>query len=184
LYYKHVSSQFITIVEFNVIRNLENHECDMCSFDFNLTFKQHIGLRTVITKAQQRMGNFFSRVCFIKILNNFTLTCVLLEYNSNVWNPSHYGDWKLYCVQLWRQNYRTAFVLLCVNEDLITDVLDITNLMNAFFCTNDKRKFFFGRLAAADGLMQQTVIAKRPNCDHEIIVTIDKLNNLWHKYMW
>jgi len=77
------------IVEFNVSRNQETHEYEMCSFDFNSTFKQRIC--TVITKAHQRVV-IFSRVCF-KILKhcsqNFTTYIhPILEYNSNVWNPS------------------------------------------------------------------------------------------------
>jgi len=77
----------------------------------------------------------------------------ILEYNSNVWNPSHYGDWKLFYVQLWRRSERlNSICLLHVNKDFLTDVLNITNLLNELFCANDKRKLFFGSLEAAGGL--------------------------------
>ena len=58
--------------------------------DSSLTFKQHIC--TVITKAQQRVGVFFrgfsSRSFDIVRKTFITYIRPVLEYNSNVWNPS------------------------------------------------------------------------------------------------
>ena len=59
--------------------------------DSKLTFKEHIC--TVITKAQQRVGVFFrgfaSRTLDIVRKTFTTYIRPMLEYNSNVWNPSH-----------------------------------------------------------------------------------------------
>ena len=59
--------------------------------DSNLTFKEHIC--TVITKAQQRVGVFFrgfaSRTLDIVRKTFTTYIRPILDYNSNVWNPSH-----------------------------------------------------------------------------------------------
>ena len=59
--------------------------------DSNLTFKHHIA--TIITKAHQRAGVFFrgfvSRSYEIIRKTFITYIRPLLEYNSNVWNPTH-----------------------------------------------------------------------------------------------
>lgn len=61
------------------------------SVDSNLSFKHHIS--TVITKALQRSGVFFrgfaSRSLDIVRKTFITYIRPILEYNSNVWNPSH-----------------------------------------------------------------------------------------------
>ena len=59
--------------------------------DSNLTFKEHIC--NVISKAQQRVGVFFEGLLQDRwTLSAKTFTTYIrpiLEYNSNVWNPSH-----------------------------------------------------------------------------------------------
>ena len=59
--------------------------------DSNLTFKHHIA--TVISKAHQRAGVFFrgfaSRSLHIVRKTFITYIRPILEFNSNVWNPSH-----------------------------------------------------------------------------------------------
>ena len=61
------------------------------TIDSNLSFKSHIS--TIITKALQRVGVFFrgfSSRRLDTVRKTFkTYICPLLEYNSNVWNPSH-----------------------------------------------------------------------------------------------
>lgn len=61
------------------------------TIDSNLSFKSHIS--TIITKALQRVGVFFrgfsSRRLDIVRKTFITYIRPLLEYNSNVWNPSH-----------------------------------------------------------------------------------------------
>jgi hypothetical protein len=60
------------------------------TIDSNLSFKSHIS--TIITKALQRVGVFFrgfsSRRLDIVRKTFITYIRPLLEYNSNVWNPS------------------------------------------------------------------------------------------------
>jgi Reverse transcriptase (RNA-dependent DNA polymerase) len=59
--------------------------------DSNLSFKHHIA--TVVTKARQRAGVFFrgfaSRSLDIVRKTFVTYIRPILEYNSNVWNPTH-----------------------------------------------------------------------------------------------
>ena len=61
------------------------------NIDSNLSFKSHISI--IITKALQRVGVFFrgfsSRKLEIVRKTFITYIRPLLEYNSNVWNPTH-----------------------------------------------------------------------------------------------
>jgi len=61
------------------------------NIDSNKSFKSHIN--TIITKSLQRVGIFFrgfsSRRFDIVRKTFITYICPLLEYNSNIWNPTH-----------------------------------------------------------------------------------------------
>jgi hypothetical protein len=61
------------------------------NIDSNLSFKLHIS--TVITKSLQRVGTFFRGFSSRRfdIVRKMFVTYIrpLLEYNSNIWNPTH-----------------------------------------------------------------------------------------------
>ena len=58
--------------------------------ELDLSFKLHIS--NIISKASQRVGVLLSRVCFQTFgycTKNVYNIRPILEYNSNVWNPTH-----------------------------------------------------------------------------------------------
>jgi len=61
------------------------------NIDFNLSFKSHTS--KLITKSLQRVGIFFREFSsrrFIIVRTTFiSYIRPLLEYNSNIWNPTH-----------------------------------------------------------------------------------------------
>ena len=73
------------------LSNVSNTSDLGVNIDCNLSFKSHIS--TIITKALQRVGVFFrvfSSRRFDTVRKTFiTYIRLLLEYNSNVWNPTH-----------------------------------------------------------------------------------------------
>jgi len=95
---------------------------------------QSLHMHAVITKAQQRVGNFFEGLLqdpqifhtYIRpIIQAFGINLTTAIENCFVFN---------YDVGTIEQH------LLHVNKE-ITDVLNIINLINKFFCASDKRSY-------------------------------------------
>ena len=99
------------------------------NIDSNLSFKSHIS--TIITKSLQRVGIFFrgfsSRRFDIVRKTFITYIRPLLEYNSNIWNPTHkYLVDKIENVQRQFTKRITSISHLTYHERL--SILDLSHL--------------------------------------------------------